>query len=284
MGDTGLSSASGGSSAGAAIGNSFSDTPNLTDSDFSGLTDADIMGGGSSGGDLSSMFADAGLGSNILGDSSGLGGLFSTATDPTEDLGLWVVIRKSNEALSFIKGGLRDISITRTSIKWGVPVPWDADHVFYVWYDALINYLTAIGYGRDDDEVEKWWPHSHHIIGKEIIRFHCVWWPAMCIAAGVGPVSHVQVHGWLLLGGQKLSKTMAADGELAWQVGIVVKMQETYERQGFIASAKDAGLTTMAGMRQIGQVLGGLIRGCRRDQSCRACQRTAWATMVSRSG
>ena len=83
MGDTGLSSASGGSSAGAAIGNSFSDTPNLTDSDFSGLTDADIMGGGSSGGDLSSMFADAGLGSNILGDSSGLGGLFSTATDPT---------------------------------------------------------------------------------------------------------------------------------------------------------------------------------------------------------
>jgi methionyl-tRNA synthetase len=121
---------------------------------------------------------------------------------------------KRNEALSFIKGGLRDISITRTSIKWGVPVPWDADHVFYVWYDALINYLTAIGYGRDDDEVEKWWPHSHHIIGKEIIRFHCVWWPAMCMAAGVGPVSHVQVHGWLLLGGQKLSKTMAADGEV----------------------------------------------------------------------
>jgi len=119
---------------------------------------------------------------------------------------------KSNEAYSFIKGGLRDISITRTSISWGVPVPWDENHVFYVWYDALINYLTAIGYGRDDDEVADWWPHSHHLIGKEIIRFHCVWWPAMCMAAGLEPVSHVQVHGWLLVGGQKLSKTMAAEG------------------------------------------------------------------------
>jgi methionyl-tRNA synthetase len=119
---------------------------------------------------------------------------------------------KSNEAYSFIKGGLRDISITRTSISWGVPVPWDDNHVFYVWYDALINYLTAIGYGRDDDEVAEWWPHSHHLIGKEIIRFHCVWWPAMCMAAGLDPVSHVQVHGWLLVGGQKLSKTMAAEG------------------------------------------------------------------------
>jgi methionyl-tRNA synthetase len=119
---------------------------------------------------------------------------------------------KRNEAYSFIRGGLRDISITRTSISWGVPVPWDTNHVFYVWYDALINYLTAIGYGREDDEVEKWWPYSNHLIGKEIIRFHCVWWPAMCMAAGLEPPSHVQVHGWLLVGGQKLSKTMAAEG------------------------------------------------------------------------
>jgi methionyl-tRNA synthetase len=119
---------------------------------------------------------------------------------------------KRNEALSFIKGGLRDISITRTSITWGVRVPWDDAHVFYVWYDALINYLTAIGYGRDDDEVQKWWPYSNHLIGKEIIRFHCVWWPAMCMAAGLEPPAHVHVHGWLLIGGQKLSKTMAAEG------------------------------------------------------------------------
>jgi methionyl-tRNA synthetase len=119
---------------------------------------------------------------------------------------------KYNEAHAFIKGGLKDISITRTSIDWGIPVPWDDKHVFYVWYDALINYLTAIGYGRDDDEVQEWWPVSNHLVGKEIIRFHCVWWPAMCMAAGLDPVHHVQVHGWLLVGGQKLSKTMAAEG------------------------------------------------------------------------
>ena len=119
---------------------------------------------------------------------------------------------KRNEALAFIKSGLRDISITRTSITWGVPVPWDERHVFYVWYDALINYLTAIGYGQDDDEVATWWPNSHHLIGKEIIRFHCVWWPAMCMAAGLEPAHHVHVNGWLLVGGEKLGKTMAAEG------------------------------------------------------------------------
>ncbi len=114
---------------------------------------------------------------------------------------------KRNEALSFIKGGLRDISITRTSIDWGVPVPWDPGHVFYVWYDALVNYLTAIGYGRDDERFAAWWPAVHHLIGKEIIRFHCVWWPAMCMAAGIDPPAHVQVHGWLLVGGEKMSKS-----------------------------------------------------------------------------
>jgi len=114
---------------------------------------------------------------------------------------------KRNEALSFIKGGLRDISITRTSIDWGVRVPWDERHVFYVWYDALINYLTAIGYGRDEERFEAWWPAVHHLIGKEIIRFHCVWWPAMCMAAGIDPPAHVQVHGWLLLGGEKMSNS-----------------------------------------------------------------------------
>ena len=118
---------------------------------------------------------------------------------------------KRNEALSFIKGGLKDVSITRTSLTWGVPVPWDSSHVFYVWYDALINYLTAIGYGTDDEKVATWWPHVHHLIGKEIIRFHCVWWPAMCMAAGIEPPSNIFVHGWLLVGGSKLSKSMAAD-------------------------------------------------------------------------
>jgi methionyl-tRNA synthetase len=118
---------------------------------------------------------------------------------------------KRNEAVAFIKGGLRDISITRSSLSWGVPVPWDEKHVFYVWYDALVNYLTAIGYGRDEAMTAKWWPNVHHLIGKEIIRFHCVWWPAMCMAAGIEPPSSIFVHGWLLVGGSKLSKSMAAD-------------------------------------------------------------------------
>jgi methionyl-tRNA synthetase len=114
---------------------------------------------------------------------------------------------KRNEALGFINGGLNDISITRTSIDWGVRVPWDEDHVFYVWYDALINYVTAIGYGQDPERFEAWWPSVHHLIGKEILRFHCVWWPAMCMAAGIDPPAHIQVHGWLLLGGDKMSNS-----------------------------------------------------------------------------
>jgi methionyl-tRNA synthetase len=130
---------------------------------------------------------------------------------------------KRNEALSFIRGGLRDISITRTSIDWGVTVPWDEKHVFYVWYDALINYLTAIGYGEDQERFGQWWPAVHHMIGKEIIRFHCVWWPAMCMAAGIDPPAHVQVHGWLLVGGEKMSKSslnQISPGELTADYGV----------------------------------------------------------------
>jgi len=114
---------------------------------------------------------------------------------------------KRNEALGFIRQGLEDISITRTSLTWGVPVPWDDRHVFYVWYDALINYATAIGYGSDPERFSLWWPAVHHLIGKEILRFHCVWWPAMCMAAGIDPPHRVLVHGWLLVGGEKMSKT-----------------------------------------------------------------------------
>ncbi len=114
---------------------------------------------------------------------------------------------KRNEAVGLIRGGLRDISISRTSIQWGVPVPWDGDHVFYVWYDALINYATAIGYGCDDDRFEGWWPSVHHLIGKDILRFHCVYWPALLMAAGIDPPARIAVHGYLLVGGEKMSKT-----------------------------------------------------------------------------
>ena len=114
---------------------------------------------------------------------------------------------KRNEALGLIRQGLRDVSITRTSITWGVTVPWDEAHVFYVWYDALINYATAVGYGSDPDRFATWWPSAHHLIAKDILRFHCVYWPAMLLAAGIDPPKHISVHGYLLVGGEKMSKT-----------------------------------------------------------------------------
>jgi methionyl-tRNA synthetase len=114
---------------------------------------------------------------------------------------------KRNEALGIIRQGLDDISISRSSISWGIPVPWDEDHVFYVWYDALTNYATAIGYGTDRERFDTWWPHVHHILGKDILRFHCVYWPAMLLAAGEAPPHRLAVHGFLLVGGEKMSKT-----------------------------------------------------------------------------
>jgi methionyl-tRNA synthetase len=114
---------------------------------------------------------------------------------------------KRNEAVGLIRQGLQDISISRTSISWGVPVPWDPAHVFYVWYDALVNYATAIGYGTDRRRFDTWWPAVHHIIGKDILRFHCVYWPALLMAAGEPPPGRIHVHGFLLVGGEKMSKT-----------------------------------------------------------------------------
>ena len=114
---------------------------------------------------------------------------------------------KRNEALGLIRQGLHDVSITRTSLSWGVPVPWDEGHVFYVWYDALINYATAVGFGTDDERFETWWPAVHHLIGKDILRFHCVYWPALLLAAELPPPHRIHVHGYLMVGGEKMSKT-----------------------------------------------------------------------------
>jgi methionyl-tRNA synthetase len=113
---------------------------------------------------------------------------------------------KRNEALGFIRSGLQDFSISRTSITWGVPIPWDPAHVNYVWFDALTNYITAVGYGSDDEQFRRWWPGTH-VIGKDILRFHTVYWPAMLLSAGLEPPAHVYVHGFLLVGGEKMSKT-----------------------------------------------------------------------------
>jgi len=112
-----------------------------------------------------------------------------------------------NEALGIINNGLKDVSMTRTSIDWGVKVPWDPEHVFYVWFDALINYATAVGFGSDEEQFEAWWPATHHFIGKDILRFHCVYWQAMLLAAGITDLPQVRVHGFLLLGGEKMSKS-----------------------------------------------------------------------------
>ena len=113
---------------------------------------------------------------------------------------------KKNEALGFINQGLQDFSISRTSIDWGIPLPWDPGHVTYVWFDALTNYITAAGYVDNPQEFESRWP-AIHLIGKDILRFHCVYWPAMLMSAGLAPPERVHVHGFLLVGGEKMSKT-----------------------------------------------------------------------------
>jgi methionyl-tRNA synthetase len=114
---------------------------------------------------------------------------------------------RRNEVLSVIKGGLRDFSISRTSFAWGVPLPWDPKHVCYVWFDALTNYVTAAGYADDPARFERTWPADVHFIGKDILRFHAIYWPAMLMAAGVEPPRQVWAHGFLLVGGEKMSKT-----------------------------------------------------------------------------
>lgn len=112
-----------------------------------------------------------------------------------------------NEVLSFIRGGLNDQSVSRTTLKWGIPVPGDEEHVVYVWFDALINYLTVCGYPEDTEAMKKFWPAVRHLVGKDIIRFHCVIWPAMLLALGLNPPVRVFAHGWWTVEGEKMSKS-----------------------------------------------------------------------------
>jgi methionyl-tRNA synthetase len=115
-----------------------------------------------------------------------------------------------NEVKSFVRSGLRDISISRRRIKWGIPWPDDPEHVFYVWYDALTSYMTGIGYGKaegGDETFRKFWPADVHMIGKDIIRFHAVYWPAFLMAAGEPLPEQIVAHGWLLVGQDKMSKS-----------------------------------------------------------------------------
>jgi methionyl-tRNA synthetase len=118
-----------------------------------------------------------------------------------------------NEALSFIRSGLRDVPLSRHKLTWGVTVPWDPDHVFYVWFDALLNYYSALSYAPDPagsaaGSLERMWPASWHLIGKDILRFHAIYWPALLMAAGIEIPERIFVHCFLLMEGEKMSKSL----------------------------------------------------------------------------
>jgi methionyl-tRNA synthetase len=129
---------------------------------------------------------------------------------------------RRNEILRLVEGGLEDISMSRAGQSWGIPLPFDASSVVYVWFDALINYAAAVGYGWNEEQYRTWWPADLHVIGKDITRFHCVVWPAMLMSAGVEPPRQVFGHGWVHFGGQKMSKTL----------GTVVDPLEAADRLG----------------------------------------------------
>jgi len=131
-----------------------------------------------------------------------------------------------NEALSFLRSGLRDVPLSRHKLTWGVPVPWDEEHVFYVWFDALLNYYSALSYapapdgpigdrpagadadGAAADLTERFWPASYHMIAKDILRFHAIYWPALLMAAELELPQRIFVHGYLLMDGEKMSKSL----------------------------------------------------------------------------
>ena len=116
---------------------------------------------------------------------------------------------RRNEVVSFVSGGLHDLSVSRTTFKWGVPVPGDEDHIMYVWLDALTNYITALGFPETDSgEYATFWPADLHMVGKDILRFHAVYWPAFLMGAGLEPPRRVFAHGWWTNEGQKISKSL----------------------------------------------------------------------------
>lgn len=135
---------------------------------------------------------------------------------------------RRNEVLSFVKGGLKDLSISRTSFQWGVPVPDDEEHVMYVWIDALTNYISALGYPNvdADSDFAKFWPASVHVVGKDILRFHCVYWPAFLMAADLPLPERIFAHGWWTKDGEKISKSL---GNVIDPVELVEKVSKSQE-------------------------------------------------------
>ena len=117
-------------------------------------------------------------------------------------------LSRKNEVISFVKSGLKDLSISRKSFSWGIPVPGNKDHVIYVWLDALTNYISALNYPNKNDPLfKKYWPASVHLIGKDILRFHAVYWPAFLLAAKIPLPKRIYGHGWILSGEEKMSKS-----------------------------------------------------------------------------
>ena len=115
---------------------------------------------------------------------------------------------RRNEMKEFIKQGLQDVSISRATAGWGIPLPIDKTQVVYVWFDALINYITALGYSKDDKRMDKYWPYAIHLVGKDIYRFHTIMWPAMLLSAGVAPPKQVFGHGFFTINGEKMGKSL----------------------------------------------------------------------------
>lgn len=133
-------------------------------------------------------------------------------------------LSRRNEVISFVKGGLKDLSISRTTFKWGIPVPGDEKHIMYVWLDALANYLSAVGYPDETAEQYKnFWPPSLHMVGKDILRFHAVYWPAFLMAADLPLPERIFAHGWWTVEGEKMSKSLGnvvAPAELVEEFGL----------------------------------------------------------------
>src|SRR3954467_1351432 len=135
--------------------------------------------------------------------------------------------QRYNEALGFITGGLQDVSLSRAKLTWGVTVPWDPAHVFYVWFDALLNYYTALSFARDgEDLTERFWP-AFHIIGKDILKFHTVFWPAMLMAAGIELPREIFIHGYLLM-----KDASGAEHKMSKSLGNVLDPFEVMDRFG----------------------------------------------------
>jgi methionyl-tRNA synthetase len=127
---------------------------------------------------------------------------------------------RRNEVVTLVKTELKDVNISRQGEAWGIPIPFDPAFTIYVWFDALLNYITAIGYGAEEAGFNRWWPADIHVIGKDITRFHCALWPAMCFAAGIAPPRSVFGHGFVYIKGEKISKTL---GNIVEPMEIITK-------------------------------------------------------------